>query len=105
MSKGDDQVWFAENLGKSQQPKKTPIYVDMDEVFTFYPVYDGSIHHHEWMGRKPFKLEVDQALIDEYEVASRAFSAVREKMEQLYRVQEGLTPWTSSPVPEHKVLT
>jgi hypothetical protein len=83
----------------------TQIYVDMDDGFTFYPVYEGSVHHHDWMVRKPFKLEVDQALIDEFEAASRAFSLAREKMEQLYRVQEGLVPWESSPVPEHKVLT
>jgi hypothetical protein len=82
----------------------TQIYVDLDESFVFYPVYEGSPHHHDWMVRKPFRLEVDQALIDEYEAASRAFSAVREKLEQLYRVQEGLTPWESSPVPEHKLL-
>lgn len=83
----------------------TQIYVDMDDGWQFYPVYKGSVHHHEWMVRKPFKLEVDQALIDEYVAASAAYFAVREKMEQLYRVQEGLEPWTSSPVPEHKVLT
>ena len=83
----------------------TQIYVDLDEVFMFYPVYVGSIHHKEWRTRKPFTLEVDQALIDEFETAAQAYSKVREKIEQLYRVQEGLTPWEGSPIPEHKVLT
>jgi hypothetical protein len=103
MTKGDDQVWFAQTLG--HRPLTERIYVDLDEGFTFYPVYAGSVHHHEWMVGKPFKLEVSRALLDEYEAAAKAFSDVREKMEQLYRVQEGLEPWTSSPVPEHKVLT
>lgn len=101
MSKGDDQIWFAQTFGRGQ---KVSIYVDLDEGFTFYPVYAGSVHHLAGMVRKPFKLEVNRALIDEYEVAARAFSAVREKFEQLYRVQEGLEPWTSSPVPAHKKL-
>ncbi len=82
----------------------TKIYVDMDDGFQFYPVYQGSPHHYEWMVHQPFTLEIDQALIDEYEAASRAYYAVREKFEQLYRIQEELTPWESSPVPEHKRL-
>lgn len=105
MTKGDDQVWFAHTLGKRPEPAKVQIYVDLDEGFTFYPVYQGSVHHHDWMVRKPFKLEVSQELIDEFEAAAKAYGDVREKFEQLYRVQEGLTPWESSPVPEHKVLT
>lgn len=104
MTKGADQVWFAHTLGKRLPPATQRIYVDLDEGFTFYPVYEGSVHHHEWMVGKPFKLEVSQELIDEYETAAKAFSIVREKMEQLYRVQQGLEPWTSSPVPDHKVL-
>ena len=83
----------------------TQIYVDLDECWMFYPVYEGSVHHYPWMVRKPFKLEVEQALLDEYEAASRAFSEVRNKIEQLYRVQEGLKPWDEPPIPEHKVLT
>lgn len=134
MTKGDDQVWAAGMLDRRDKTRdmenfmgavngsprydienvaatvdaalkpKVEIYVDLDECFVFYPVYKGSPNYHDWMMHKPFKLEVDQALIDEYEAASAAFSAVREKLEQLYRVQHGLTPWASSTVPEHKVL-
>lgn len=82
---------------------KVQIYVELDEGWQFYPVYKDSPQY-GWMSHRPFKLEVDQALIDEYEAAAKAFGAVREKLEQLYRVQEGLTPFESSPVPEHKLL-
>lgn len=101
LSKGD-QAWFAGVLGESAN---VPVYIDLEENWIFWPVYEGSIHYREWMGsKKLFTMTVDRTLIEEYNVKYAAFAAVKEKMEQLYRVQNGLTPWESSPVPQHTLL-
>ena len=81
----------------------TKIYVDMDEHWVFWPVVAGSETDYEWRLKKP-TMEVSQSLIDEFEVASAAMRIIRDKLEQLYRVQEGLDTWSEPPVPEHSLL-
>lgn len=74
----------------------TPAYIDMEEGWRWWPNTFSSRH-------QP-KLAVPQELLDEHAELSKRWYALQSKFEQLYRVQEGLEPWHSDPVPEHRVL-
>lgn len=79
------------------------IHVDMDESWLFWPVYEGC-QQYRWSLPKTPTLEVPVALVEEYERASAAYFSIRDKMEALYRVQQGLPPHPNMIVPEHKIL-
>jgi acyl dehydratase len=79
----------------------TKVFVVLDEVNFFRPVVPGS--EVDFWNRHP-TMEIPQALIHEYDAATRAMEAINEKIEQLYRVQENRQPWAEPPVPEHKLL-
>lgn len=81
----------------------TKIYVEMDEHWAFWPVVQGSEADYGWRPKEP-TMEVEQSLIDEYEAAAHMMRVVRDKIEQLYRIQETLAPWPEPPVPKHTLL-
>lgn len=72
------------------------ISIQLDSCRQFYPVLDAQF--------TPFSLEVEQSLIDEYQAAAIAYFSVLDKFEQLFLIQEGLTPFNNIPIPPHKVL-
>lgn len=76
----------------------TPAYIEMDEGWVWWPVTFTNIE------RKQARIAVPQALLDEYTEAQQRWRQVQEKLEQLYRVQEGLQPWNEPEVPTHEVL-
>jgi hypothetical protein len=93
---------------------KVKIRVDMEEGWQWWPVtevqratYEDAMGFDEALRRqlrRPMTLEVDQELVDRYEAAYKALQPIKEALEQLYRVQEGLVPWESTAVPEHTIL-
>jgi len=80
----------------------TKVRIEMDEGFNWFPVSEDSPLLHAY-GRST-TMDVPEALILEYQEAVERWTTVQEKLEQLYRVQEGLTPWTAPPIPEHVKL-
>jgi len=50
-------------------------------------------------------IEIDEELVREYNMLSRHWYDLQGRLEQLYRVQEGLKPWTQPEIPEHVRLT
>lgn len=80
------------------------IRVEMDEGFHWFPLErDSAVLH--LLPNKFVTLEVSDELLKEYAVAANAFNDIQDKLEQLYRVQEGLTPWSDPPIPEHVRIT
>lgn len=69
--------------------------IDMDECWAFWPVTDPTI-------RKPATIRIPVELVTEYTRVQQQYRELQGKMEQLYRVQEGLDPWPETPVPEHE---
>ena len=49
-------------------------------------------------------IEIPQELFDEYKAAYERFCLVHSQMEQLYRVQQGMAPFESPPIPEYRKL-
>jgi len=49
-------------------------------------------------------LEVDQAFIEEYCEACDRYDKLKDQVEQLYRVQQGLKPWATPAVPPHEII-
>lgn len=90
------------------------VRVDMDEGWHWWFITSKSqeelltaMGHDEEMKhvlRRAATLEIPQDLYDEAQAAWATHRAVQDKLEQLYRVQEGIEPWQSPPVPEHVLL-
>jgi hypothetical protein len=77
------------------------VRVEMDQAFSFWfttgPQFDGE----EWSP----SLKIDYALYTELQNTSKAYMEALSKVEQLYRIQEGLKPWESEEVPFHNLIT
>jgi hypothetical protein len=76
------------------------VRVEMDQAFQFWftkgPMFEGE----DW---KP-TMCINDALYEELQTASKAYLAALSKVEQLYRVQEGMPPWVEPEVPQHKIV-
>ncbi len=102
MSKGDDQVWFAENLGKSRLAK---VRVDMDQCRVWFVMTEQELKESLLIDNEPM-LEISAELLDEVERVHKLYYEMQGKLEALYRSQHGMTPdqYGVEP-PAHKVLT
>ena len=78
------------------------IYVEMDEGWRWWPVTEQDEMRQYWS--KPMSMEVPDELVTEYKTAYEAYWTVQEKLEALYRVQQGYTPHPNQVVPEHTML-
>ncbi len=79
---------------------KVKVRIDMDEVWSW------SISVRMQMRRDHAEtMEIDEALLDEYNVLSDQWYNLQDRLEQLYRAQEGLKPWIAPEIPEHVRLT
>jgi len=87
--------------------EKVKVRIEMDQMFHWWPLNaDQMAERYEMVGmpvplRRSPTLEVDAELFNEYEAMRSKYYELQEKLEQLYRVQEGLEPWTSCPVPDY----
>jgi hypothetical protein len=77
------------------------VYIEMDQGWDWWPVTEQDPMR-PWM--KPMSMEIPDALLQEYHTTFKAFQAVQEKLETLYRIQEKLKPHPNQVVPKHKLL-
>ena len=77
------------------------VRVEMDDGWSWSLDKEGETRYD-----RTVSMEVSDALIAEYEALLPKWVALQDKLEQLYRSQEGLKPyeWTVSPTPDHKLL-
>jgi len=79
------------------------VRIEMDEGYRWWPVTIAEQTANAAI-RYPMTLEVPDDLLVRYKQAYTQYRQLQVELEQLYRVQVGLAPWESDPVPEHKVL-
>jgi hypothetical protein len=48
-------------------------------------------------------LEVDAEFLEQLDRASAVYHSLKAQLEQLYRIQQGLEPWPTVPVPDYKI--
>lgn len=92
----------------------TQVRIEMDEGWRWWPdTVPAQTAMEDAMGlsdetrrilRRPMTLDVPDEMLARYKRVYAEYRQLQTELEQLYRVQEGLTPWDSDPVPEHKVL-
>jgi hypothetical protein len=78
------------------------VFIDMDQGFRWWPVMEDDPIHAYW--HRDMTLEITNELMAEYKTAYEAYQAVQEKLEALYRIQNGYEPHPSQVAPEHKLL-
>jgi hypothetical protein len=102
MSKGDDQVWFALNLGKSGTAR---VRVELDSHIVWFVVDEQELKESMWLDKEP-RLEISAELLAELNEAQAKFMAAQDKLRLLYRSQEGMPRQfcDDSEPPPHKVL-
>ena len=76
------------------------VFIEMDEGWSWWPVASGSDN---FFGDVPPTLEISDELLEEFKSVESRWYDLQAKLEQLYRIQEGLEPF-NMPIPEHKVL-
>lgn len=79
------------------------VRIDMDAVNIFWLLDPGS-QRHFGTTQLPASLEISQNLYDEYKEVAKRFFELNEQLEQLYRVQQNMTPWQVPPVPDHRII-
>jgi hypothetical protein len=90
--------------------EKIKVRIDMDQVFWWDIVSAADIAKRSELFCLPPELapeltmKIDKSLFDEYEKLLGMYRDIQDKLEQLYRVQEGLAPWASTPVPDYTKL-
>jgi hypothetical protein len=78
--------------------KKTKVKICMDCSWSFWFQRDDA-EHKMWPDELP-TLEVDEQLVAEFERISGLYFDMKGKIEQLYRVQEGLKPFETPEIPK-----
>jgi hypothetical protein len=78
------------------------VYIEIDEGWRWWPVTEQDPVHQ--YGPKSMSMEVPQELLTEYNIANTLYQNVQEKLEALYRVQEGMNPHPNQVVPEYTLL-
>ena len=72
--------------------------IDMDDGFTWSPTTKNcGIFRFD----QTETMEIDEALVNEFNSLVDKWYNLQWKLEQLYRVQEGLVPWVQPEIPEH----
>jgi hypothetical protein len=66
------------------------IRINMDEGWRFWPEYPGDFLYDNYGRGQPMTLEVPNEFIERYNTAYREFQVIHSKMEELYRLQQGL---------------
>jgi hypothetical protein len=78
------------------------VYIDMDQGFCWWPVLEDDPIHAMW--KREMTMEVSAELLAEHKIAYEAYQAMQEKLEALYRIQNGYEPHPSQVAPEYKLL-
>lgn len=90
--------------------EKVKVRIEMDQVFWWGPISAEQIaERSELVGtpkecQPPVTMEIDKSLFNQCELLRVEYYALQEKLEQLFRIQENLTPWTSQPIPDYTKL-
>lgn len=71
----------------------TKVRIHSDQMRIFFPIvdHDGAT------------MEIDQTLFDEYLAVFAALENVMDKLEQLYRIQNGLKPLEDLGIPKYEM--
>lgn len=75
------------------------VFIDMDTTWAFIP-FPRNTESDSRSG----SMEISRDLFDRYDAALHEYQQVTAEIEQLYRVQQGLQPFSSPLVPDHKIL-
>lgn len=96
------------------------VRIDMDEGWMWWPIVKFPDAEHleehlkelgddedlkEFVRKKETpSMEVPPELLAEYLEASQRYFAINKKLEQLYRIQEGLEPWPEQEIPVYNLI-
>ena len=72
------------------------VRIDMDEGWYWSVATKAG-----WRFDRTETMEVDEELVNEYNALSEQWYKLQDRLEQLYRAQEGLKPWVQPEIPEH----
>ena len=78
------------------------VYIDMDQGFRWWPITEDDNSNPYW--KTPPTMAIPEELLVEYKSAYNAYQVVQEKLEALFRIQNGYVPIPSQVAPEHKLL-
>ena len=78
------------------------VFIDMDQGFRWWPVLETDPIHELW--KRDMTMEIPEELLREYNIAYTLYSVVQDKLEALYRIQNGYTQHPTQVIPEHTML-
>ena len=83
-----------------------PVVVDMDRDWVWRLLgasQSNEVARQVALELAKVKLQVPLELVNRYERVAQEWFELQQELEQLYRVQQGLKPWSNPPIPPHEV--